>query len=238
MLKEKPSIAICFPVYNDEKTIRIVTEKSIKVLQKISSSWKITIINDGSPDSSGKIADELSRTSENINVVHHNTNLGYGAAVKSGLKASMGFDWICFTDGDDEYDVNELLHISKLFDLNDLIITFRFSKLYGSYRIFVSFVYNIVLRTLFRSNFRDHSCALKVIKSKVLNDINITSTSPFIGAEIIIKTMIKGYKIGEVGIQTFPRQFGLSTSTSFSNILKTIKDLLRVRKEIFHHYKV
>ena len=103
MLKEKPSIAICFPVYNDEKTIRIVTEKSIKVLQKISSSWKITIINDGSPDSSGKIADELSKTSENINVVHHNTNLGYGAAVKSGLKASMGFDRICFTDGDDEY---------------------------------------------------------------------------------------------------------------------------------------
>jgi glycosyltransferase involved in cell wall biosynthesis len=236
--KSKPKIALFFPVYNDEKTIENLTRKSIKVLEEIASSWRITIINDGSPDTSGKLADELSSTNSNVFVIHHEENRGYGAALRSGLEASKDYEWICFTDGDDQYDVNDLLHMSNLFFNNDLIISFRFSKIYGSYRIFVSFVYNYFLRFLFRSKFRDHSCALKAIRSTVLNDIQITSNSPFIGAEIIIKTMIRGYQICEVGIRTYPREFGISTSTSLKNIIATIKDMLRVRSEIFKYFKI
>ena len=52
-------------------------------------------------------------------------------------------------------------------------------------------------------------------------------------AELAIKAMLKGYRIGEVGIQTFPREFGKGSSTSFRNIFKTIKDILKIHKQIF-----
>ena len=54
-----------------------------------------------------------------------------------------------------------------------------------------------------------------------------------IGAEIAIKTMLKGFRVGEVGIQTFPREFGRGSSTSLANILATLRDMRLVYREVF-----
>ena len=67
----------------------------------------------------------------------------------------------------------------------------------------------------------------------VLEELELESTSPFIGAEIAIKTMLKGYRVGEVGIQTFPRTFGSGSSTSIPNILATIADMWRIYRRVF-----
>lgn len=64
----------------------------------------------------------------------------------------------------------------------------------------------------------------------------IVSNSPFVGAELTLKLMLKGFRIGEVGIQTFPREFRRGSSTSFKNIMATIADLRRVRRHIFSEY--
>ncbi len=59
------------------------------------------------------------------------------------------------------------------------------------------------------------------------------ANSPFIGAELAIKAMLKGYPVGEVGIQTFPRVFGEGNSTSMKNIMATIKEMLHIYGKIF-----
>ena len=230
---EKPSIAIFFPVYRDEGTVETVAMKSLKVLSDIASSYKVIIVDDGSPDKSGEIADKLAEKFPEIISVHHKKNLGYGAALQTGFKYSLDYEWICFTDGDNQYDVNELYHISKLLHHYDLIVTFRYTKIYGTLRIFISYVYNLVIRWLFKSHLRDHNCGLKVIRSNVVKDMELISKSPFIGAEIINNAMVKGYPIGEVGINTYPRTFGESSSLSIPNIIASIRDMLRVYRKIF-----
>lgn len=231
---QKPSIAIFFPVYNDEATVERVAMKSLEVLSNIASDYKVIIVDDGSPDKSGEIADRLVlQYPDKIVSIHHEKNLGYGAALQTGFKHSLGYEWICFTDGDDQYDVRELYHISKLFHHYDLIVTFRYYKIYGTLRIFISYVYNLIIRWLFKSRLRDHNSGLKIIRSSVIQDMELISTSPFIGAEIIIKAMVRGYPIGEVGIKTYPRTFGQSSSTSVKNIIASIHDMWRVYKEIF-----
>ena len=232
-MTDKPSIAIFFPVYCDEGTVEAVAMKSLKVLSETASRYKVIIVDDGSPDRSGEIADELAAKHLEIISVRHDNNLGYGAALKTGFKYSLDYDWICFTDGDDQYDVNNLYHISKLFHHYDLIVTFRYSKIYGTLRTFISFVYNFIIRCMFKSHLRDHNCGLKVIRSSVVKDIEIISDSAFIGAEIIINTMVRGYPIGEVGIQTYPRTFGESSVMSVRHISSSIRDMFRVYKKIF-----
>lgn len=101
---KKHNITLFFPVYNDAKTVRRVTEKGIKFLKDVADKYEIIIINDGSPDDSGKIADQLSQEYSCVKVIHHPSNKGYGAALKSGF-AAAAYEIICFTDGDDEYDV-------------------------------------------------------------------------------------------------------------------------------------
>jgi len=230
---DKPSIAIFFPVYRDEGTVETVAMKSLKVLSDIASRYKVIIVDDGSPDRSGAIADKLAEKYPDIISVHHERNLGYGAALKTGFKYSLDYEWICFSDGDNQYDVNELYHLSKLFHHYDLIVTFRYSKIYGTLRTFISFVYNFIIRVLFKSHLRDHNCGLKVIRSNVVKDMELISNSAFIGAEIIINAMVKGYPIGEAGISTYPRTFGESSVMSTKHITNSIKDLFRVYKKIF-----
>ena len=234
---KKASVVIFFPVYDDEKTVEIVVNKSLKVLSDIASTYKVVIVDDGSPDKSGEIADNLAKKHPEVLSIRHETNKGYGAALRTGFKYSMDYDWICFTDGDDQYDVNELYHLSKLFHHYDMITTFRYTKIYGTSRIFMSFFYNLIIRWLFKSPFRDHNCGLKAIRSSTLAELDLLSSSPFIGAEIIIKTMVKGYPIGEAGIKTYPRRFGESHSTSINNIKASIQDMLSVYSELFRYKK-
>ena len=74
---------------------------------------------------------------------------------------------------------------------------------------------------------------MRLINNDALRDIKLTSKNAFIGAEIAIKLMLKGYQVGEMGISTYPRQFGVSTMITLQNIFKTIQDINEVRREIF-----
>lgn len=232
MTEDKPNISLFFPVYNDERTVRVVAERALALLEEVAGKYEIIIVNDGSPDSSGAIADQLAAEYEPIVVVHHPENLGYGAAVKTGI-ASSRYDIICMIDGDNEYDVYDLKKMLAVRNYYMLVIAFRYRKLYSTKRIFISFVYNAVLRIVFKSPFRDISTGIRLIKREVVNDIQLSSNSPFIGAELTLKSMLRGFPVGEVGIQTFPRNFGTGSATSIPNILGTIKDIWRIRREIF-----
>lgn len=225
-------VSLFFPVFRDERSVRTVAEKALRLLSELCSEYEVIIVDDGSPDRSGEIADELAREHPAIRVIHHGTNRGYGAAVRSGLAASR-FEYVCLTDGDDEYEVDDFRKLLALRQRYDLVITFRYKKIYSSTRIFISWVYNKLLRLLFRMPFRDVSTGLRMIRKSVADELALESTSPFVGAEIAIKTMLKGYPIGEVGIQTFPRAFGKGATVSIANILATMRDGMRVYRHVF-----
>ena len=70
-------------------------------------------------------------------------------------------------------------------------------------------------------------------RKSVVDDLTLRANSPFIGAELAIKAMLKGYRIGEIGIQTFPRRFGSGSTTSPTNILATVRDMWRTYREVF-----
>lgn len=226
------SITVFFPVYNDENTVERVTLKAIRVCQQLTDDFEVIIIDDGSPDRSGHLADQLAADHPQVLVIHHDTNRGYGAAIRTGLAASTK-TWICFTDGDDEYDLHDLVKLWRLRPYFPLMITFRFIRRYSSSRIVISRIYNHLLRRLFRTNFRDISTGLRLVDREVLDQLDLQSDSPFIGAEITIKTMLMGYPVGEVGIQTFPREFGRGGSTSIRNIALTIADMVRTYRLVF-----
>lgn len=231
------NVSLFFPVYNDESTVRTVAERALRMLEGYAAAYEIIIVDDGSPDRSGAIADELAREHPaKVRVIHHPHNRGYGAAFRTGV-AECRYEWICMVDGDDEYDVDDLRKMLELREHYRLIIAFRFKKLYSTRRIFISFVYNVLLRLLFRTPFRDVSTGIRAFHRKILDEIELTCDSPFIGAELAVKAMLSGYPVGELGIQTFPRQFGSGSAVSPRNIMLTIRDIFRVRHDIFSdHY--
>jgi glycosyltransferase involved in cell wall biosynthesis len=226
------SLSVFFPVYNDERTVARVIEKALKVCADLTDDFEVIIVDDGSLDRSGIIADERAREHNAVRVMHHGSNCGYGVAVRTGLAACRG-EWICFTDGDDEYDLYDLKKLWRLREYYDLIITFRYVRRYSGFRIIVSQVYNRLLRRLFYTRYRDVSTGLRLVRKAVVDELDLESSSPFIGAEIAIKTMLKGYRVGEMGIQTFPREFGSGGTTTPRNIYRTIVDMLKCHRRVF-----
>ena len=83
-----------------------------------------------------------------IKIIIHKKNLGYGSAIKTGLKNCKN-QWIFQTDGDAEYDVKDLLKLIKYTKNTDLVITYRFKKKYKTSRIIISWFYNVILRFYF-----------------------------------------------------------------------------------------
>ena len=111
---------------------------------------------------------------------------------------------------------------------SDLIVTYRLRKKYKTSRIFISWIYNVILRFLFKTKFKDISAGSRLIKKSVIKKINLISNSPFLGAELAIKSKYKGLKVSEVGIHTYPRTFGTGSSVSLINIFLTIKEMLKL----------
>ena len=234
MKKKINSISIIFPVFKDRKTVKKMILKSTQVLKKTNiKKNEIIIVDDGCPQGSGEYANKISNKNKNIKVIFHKKNLGYGAAIKTGLKNCKS-DWIFQTDGDAEYDVFDLLKLIKKTSNSDLIITYRLKKKYNTSRIVISWIYNKILRILFHTSFKDISTGSRLIKRSLLNKIILISNSPFIGAELAIKSKYGGYKVNEIGIHTYPRTFGTGSSVSLKNILLTIKEML----ELFFKIKI
>lgn len=226
-MKSIKSISIVFPLYKDRRTVKKMIFRSQKLLKKLKKKNEIIIVDDGCPEQSGIYAKSLTQNMKNTKVIFHKKNMGYGAAIKTGLKKCK-YEWIFQTDGDAEYDVNDLFKLLKRTDNSDLVITYRFKKKYKTSRIIISWIYNALLRILFHIQYRDISTGSRLIKKTLLKKINLVSNSSFLGAELAIKTKYKGLKVREVGIHTYPRTFGTGSSVSIKNIFLTVKEMLKL----------
>jgi glycosyltransferase involved in cell wall biosynthesis len=162
------SLTILFPVYNDKNTIGIMVDKSQKLIKKYNFPAEILIVDDGCKNGSGEEAERLSKLHDNIRVIHNLTNEGYGAAITKGIKLAK-YEWILQTDGDNQYNLEDFHDMVKIIHHYDGLITFRYKKIYESYRIFISWFYNKLVQLIFNSNFRDISTGLRLLKKNLFN---------------------------------------------------------------------
>jgi glycosyltransferase involved in cell wall biosynthesis len=225
---KKNSYSFFCPAYYDEKNIPIVVEKAIDFFSKHAEDYEIIIIEDGSPDNTAKVCDELAKKYSKVRVIHHKKNLGYGASLRDGFKYANKFPYVCFTDGDNQYDVYDFKKMLPLLNRYDLIMGVRAHNANNTSRKFISWYYNFLVRVLFGVKFKDMSAALRIVKREAIDKINITTKGPFTPAEIIVKLHKLGYKIGTVPISSYPRMHGKSTSLKPKNVIKTILEMLKV----------
>ena len=216
-----------FPVFRVKRTVKKMINHSLRVLTTVAKKYEIIIVDDGCPEKSGMVAKKIAKNIANIKVFFHKKNLGYGAALRTGLEKSK-YDWIFQIDGDAEYSVNDLKRLLKETKNSDLVITYRYKKKYKTNRIIISWFYNKLLRILFGTKFKDISTGSRLINRKLIKKLKLTSSSAFLGAELAIKAKEQNSKVNEVGIHTYPRTFGAGSSVSFKNIILTIKDMLKL----------
>src|SRR5512139_2555331 len=107
MSAEKPGLSIFFPAYNDAGTIASLALVAHMTARDLTDDYEVIVVEDGSPDHTGALLDEMARAYPWLKVVHHQKNRGYGGALRSGFAASTK-ELVFYTDGDAHYDPREM----------------------------------------------------------------------------------------------------------------------------------
>jgi glycosyltransferase involved in cell wall biosynthesis len=226
------SISIILPALNEEENIAAAIQDIQSYFDLREEEYEIIVINDGSTDSTGEIAEGLAEKNDTIRVVHHPINKGYGSALKRGFDISR-YKYVFFTDSDRQFDVNGLDILLPLIktDAVEIIIGYRLKRKDPFIRRFLSWGYNSLVGYLFDLNVKDIDCAFKIFRKDIFSKIEIESKNFFVNTEVLAKAMYFGFNVLEVGVPHFPRTAGKTTVT-LKHIPLTLIELYRIFKSI------
>jgi len=227
-----PELTYFFPAHNEEANLRGLVEEALETLPGLAERFEIVIVDDGSRDDTPRIADELAGAHAQVRAVHHPTNLGYGAALRSGFAAAR-FANIAFTDGDRQFRVVDLGRLIERLGAGDVdaVVGYRIRRADPLARTVYARLYRLANRIFFGLTVRDVDCACKLFSRASLEGVNVESGGAFLSAELLIKLRARGRRLAEVGVPHYPRTAGSPTGAKPSVVLRAVRDfwLLRLR---------
>jgi glycosyltransferase involved in cell wall biosynthesis len=116
------SISIIVPVFNEEESITEVIDRIKKAWYNCGSPYEIIVVDDGSTDKTFELT-----VSQDVKVLQHTSNRGYGAALKTGINESK-YNWILITDGDGTYPLEQTPSFLEFIPEYDMVVGARTGK--------------------------------------------------------------------------------------------------------------
>jgi glycosyltransferase involved in cell wall biosynthesis len=232
-------LSFFFPALNEEDNVAPIVEEALTVLPRFADDLEITVVDDGSSDRTGAIADELARKDPRVRVIHHGTRRGYGGAVRSGLSSATK-PWIFYTDGDRQFALEDLERLIAASDGADAVVGFRLKRADPARRLVVAWVYNHLISLLFGGGWRDVDCAFKLFRREVFERVpleRVRSNGAFFSPEMLITLGRAGIRVNQVGVRHFPRTAHEPKGAPPRVILRAIRDLIRLRARLWLHPK-
>ncbi len=233
MAERLPGLTCFFPAYNEEENIEAVVADALAALPRFADEFEIVIVDDGSRDRTGEIADRLAAADARVRVIHHRPNRGYGGAVRSGLESAR-LPYVFFTDGDHQFRLADLGLLIREIDQADAVVGYRAKRMDPPRRLFIAWVYKQVIRVLFGGGFRDVDCAYKLFRTELFGRVplsRVRSNGAFFSAELLLLLRAAGLRVRQVRVPHHPRVAGLAAGAAPMVVLRTLRDmaLLRLR---------
>jgi len=227
-----PALSYFFPAHNEEANLAGLVEEALATLPGLADVFEIVIVDDGSRDGTGRIADDLTAANPGVvRAVHHPTNLGYGAALLSGFRAAR-HDHVAFTDGDRQFrvaDVGRLIDRMAGADSPEIVVGYRIKRADPLVRTLYARAYRLANRIFFGLTVRDVDCACKLFRRESLAGLAVESGGAFFSAELLIKLRAAGRTVAQVGVPHHPRTAGSPTGARPSVVFRAVRDFWQLR---------
>ncbi len=228
---KKSELTVIVPFYNEEKTLDI----AVSNLVESNFVSEILLVNDGSTDSSHKIATNLAKKYGQIKIIETEQNLGKGNAVKLGI-ANASEKYIGIFDADLEYFPNDLRTLYLKINENKLDITCG-SRFIGNDKrdnLYIrTYLANKLLSKLFsiiyRKKITDIATCLKVFKKDIFKELILESNGFEIEVELLAKALKKSDKYVEIPIKYSARSYKDGKKIKFSDGFKYLSAMFRYR---------
>ena len=232
MTDRKPSLSIFFPAYNDAGTIASLVLIAHMTARKITDDYEVLVVNDGSPDHTGELLDEMAATHPWLRVIHHGQNRGYGGALRTGF-AEARKDLIFYTDGDAQYDPREMVTLfAAMVPGIDFVNGYKIGRSDPLHRVVIGRLYHWFVRLTFGLRLRDVDCDFRLMRRSIFERVELTRSSGVICVELCKKVQDAGVGIAQVPVHHYHRTYGKSQFFNFPRVARTLLDLMRLWVEL------
>jgi glycosyltransferase involved in cell wall biosynthesis len=206
-IMDSDSISVFFPFHNEQENVRRVYDSACAVLNKMGLDYEIILVDDGSVDETPRIVDAIAAADPRVKIVHHPVKSGYGAALQSGFRAATK-SLVFYTDGDGQFDLNELPPLLPLMKQFDIVTCYRINRQENARRRLYAWLWTWLICTLFGLKVRDMNCAFKLYKRAIFDVIKMESKGTLLNSEILARAKRKGFTMTQVGVRHYPRAAG------------------------------
>jgi len=207
-------LTVIMPVYNEKERIeKIVQSCHLSILSQIPDS-ELLLVEDGSTDGTKECLKILQKKIP-FRLVSYSERKGFASAFKESL-ALVNSELVFFCDSDGQYHFEDFYLLTQDTDRADIVSGWKQQRQDPFYRIFLSRVFNGILRLLFGFRIHDANSSFKLIRKEVIDVIlpRLKTNTPCIMSEFMLRAHLKGFEIREVPIRHLAREG--STSRIFS----------------------
>lgn len=211
-----PSTLVIVPTYNERENLPRLLDR----LNEVAPEVHVLIVDDGSPDGTGAIADERSTRDERVHVLHREGKLGLGTAYLAGFKWGLerGYEYLFEMDADFSHDPAMIPRFLEAARDADLVLGSRWVRGGGTvgwpwHRKLISRGGSLYARTVLGVDVRDLTGGFKCFHRRVLQAIDLDAVGAVgygFQIELTWRAINQGFKVVEVPIRFADRVAGTS----------------------------
>jgi glycosyltransferase involved in cell wall biosynthesis len=230
-LPATPALSLVFPAFNEADNLPLLLESAIKTGECLGLDFEIVVVDDGSRDHSADVLDQWCDRDARIRALQHAANQGYGAALRSGLRAARG-ELVFFSDADLQFDLAEIHDLLRHAEEFDIVAGYRSPRRDPWLRRAIASVWGGLVQRLFDLRVRDIDCAFKIFRRDVLVAIPIDSIGAFVNTEILARARAAGFAIKQVPVSHRARIQGRQTGAHPRVIARAMIELAKLYREL------
>jgi len=225
-MNKYPSISIAIPAFNEEENLDWVVKDTLRQLPKYFRDFEIIVVDDGSNDKTGKIADNLAKRDKHIRVIHQ-ANGGYSRAMLTGIKAAKK-EFVAYMPADGQFLVEDMRHCFEVMQKNDMILGYRGGRPdYNFKRMVFSYGYLLILSLLFNLKYIDVGWVI-IWRTAKIQKIKLTSSSGiFLLTESLVRFQQKKYRVADAPSYYHPRKSGEAKNVKLKVVFQTLLSAIK-----------
>lgn len=231
--KRPRSISLVFPMFDEEANVGPLLDSALAIGPRLADDFELIVVDDGSRDGSAAVVQSVRRRDPRVRLLRHPRNCGYGAALRSGLRAARG-DLVFFSDADLQFDLREIEQLLAHVDEFDIVAGARAPRRDPWPRHVLAWGWGVLVRALFGLRVRDIDCAFKVFRRPVLDALPIASIGAFVNTELLVRARRAGFRIREVPVTHHPRVAGRAKGASPRVVARALLELLTLYRDLRH----
>ncbi len=226
-----PGISVFLPSHNEEGNVERVVNSYLAELPRVADDYEVIVVDDGSRDRTGAIADRLAAADAHVKVVHHPVNRGYGGAVISGIRAASK-PYVLLCDGDGQFDPADLERMTPFVPEYDVVAGRRAHRADHLMRRINGRAWTTLVRVLLGITITDIDCGFKLFKREKLDGMELRAHGAMISTELMARLAGRNAKVKEVDVQHLPRLTGEQSGANLKVVARAFKELITLYQEL------